>query len=174
MLTTRIPRRPLAAALLVAAQAAAAQPLGRPGLWETLARNPELDQARAAMQERMAAMTPAQRAQMQALMNSRGVGVTPSGAVRVCVTPEMARGEMPAAMPEGCKGSTQAKGRTLAFRYSCPGGNEGHGEFAYAEDGRSYTGWTDVVAQGRTTHIEHSGKWLAADCGNLEPPRRAR
>jgi hypothetical protein len=162
-----------AAALLLLAVQVQAQPLGRPGLWEVTIANPELDQARAQMAQQLEKMPPAQRAQVQAMMNSMGVGMTPSGATRLCVSPEKADGSLPAAMPEGCKGTSKISGRKLNFEFACQDGSNGRGEFSYPDD-RSYTGWTDTTAQGRKMRIEHSGRWVSADCGALAPMGKPR
>lgn len=157
----------------IAVPQAQAGPLGRPGLWEATVRSPELDQARAQMAQQLAGMSPAQRAQMEAMMNNMGVGITPSGATRLCVSEEMAGDSVPAAMPEGCKGSSRVSGRTMSFEYSCRDGAQGRGEFTYPDD-RSYTGWTDGTVQGRKVRTEHAGRWISADCGNLKPLRMRR
>ncbi len=169
----RIVSTSAAALLLSLAVQVQAQPLGRPGLWEVTTANPELDQARAQMAQQLEKMPPAQRAQMQAMMNSMGVGMTPSGATRVCVSAEMAGESLPAAMPDGCKGTAKTSGRTLKFEFSCEDGSNGRGEFAYPDD-RSYTGWTDSTTQGRKMRVEHSGRWISADCGALAPIRKPR
>lgn len=154
----------------IAMSPAQAGALGKPGLWESTVHSPELDQARAQMTQQMARMPPAQRAQMEAMMNNMGVGITPSGATRVCVTDEMAKDPMPAAMPDGCKGSSKVSGRTVSFEYSCQDGAHGRGEFSYPDD-RSYTGWTDGTVRGRHTRVEHAGRWISADCGSVKPLR---
>ncbi|MCL4183267.1 MAG: DUF3617 family protein [Burkholderiaceae bacterium] len=169
---SRIVSTGVAALLLLAAQVQA-QPLGRPGLWEVTAANPELDQARAQMMQQMEKMPPAQRAQVQAMMNSMGVGMSASGATRVCVSAEMAGESLPAALPEGCKGTSKVSGRTLSFEFSCQDGSNGRGEFSYPDD-RSYTGWTDSTTRGRKMRIEHGGRWVSADCGALAPMRKPR
>lgn len=150
---------------------AQAQPLGKPGLWEATASNPELDQARTRMAQQMANMPPAQRAQVQAMMNNMGVGITPAGATRVCVSPEMAKNPVAAAMPEGCEGKSRASGRRVSFEYACADGSKGRGEFDYPDD-LSYSGWTEGTAKGRMMRIEHAGRWLSADCGDLKPMKR--
>ena len=73
---------PLFSALLVCATAASAQSI-KPGLWEMqhkMGGNPQIDQAMAQMQKQMAAMSPAQRKQMEAMMGQQGMTMPTPGA----------------------------------------------------------------------------------------------
>ncbi|MGD9944782.1 MAG: DUF3617 domain-containing protein [Burkholderiaceae bacterium] len=157
----------LALAFALPAHAADPLPTVKPGLWEMQVRSPELDQMRAQMQAQMAKMSPAQRAQMEAAMGQSGIGLGPGAATRVCITPEMMK-QAPLSMPEKCKGGWQAKGRVVSFEYTCQDGSKGRGESNYASDSR-FDGWVETVSARGTHRIENSGRWVAADCGNVKP-----
>ncbi|MBN9426107.1 MAG: DUF3617 domain-containing protein [Burkholderiales bacterium] len=156
-----------AAALPAAAVAADALPPVKPGLWEMQVRSPELDQMRAQMQAQMAKMSPAQRAQMEAMMGQAGFGVGPGGTTRVCITPEMVK-QAPMSVPDKCKGSWQVKGRLVSFEYTCQDGTQGRGETHYGSD-TAFSGWIESASPRGKQRIENSGRWVAADCGNVKP-----
>jgi hypothetical protein len=110
--------------LLVCAAVASAQGI-KAGLWEMqhkLGGNPQMDQAMAQMQKQMAAMSPAQRKQMEAMMGQQGVNMptaAPGGgmAMKVCISPEMAaRSEMPGQTEGDCKTTVTARsGNTMKY-----------------------------------------------------------
>ena len=82
----------LMSVMLLAAGSAWAQSTA-PGLWEIRNRmggNPEMEKAMAEMQQQLAAMPPAQRQQMEAMMRQNGMSVGAGGAMtlKVCITPE--------------------------------------------------------------------------------------
>ena len=173
-----------AAALAACGLPAAAQSL-KPGLWEMhskMSGNAQMDQAMAQMQKEMASMPPEQRKQMEAMMAKQGMqmGTAQGGgmAMKTCMSKEQAeRSEPP--MQDGCKITTmQRSGNTTKMAYSCAKPpSSGEGEFTYLGP-EAYKSKMTVKAmvngKTETTTMEGSGKWLAADCGNLKPMQPAK
>lgn len=168
--------------LLVCAAVTSAQGI-KPGLWEInqkLGGNPQMDQAMAQMQKQMAAMSPAQRKQMEAMMGQQGVNMptaAPGGgmAMKVCISPEMAaRSEMPSQTEGDCKTTVTARsGNTMKMSVACKNPpSTGEGTYTFSGD----TAYTmkmvmNTTHQGKTETMtmDGQGKWLAADCGAIKP-----
>ena len=185
-----------AVVLLAAAPAPApaqAQKL-TPGLWEhsmtMKSSDPRLAEGMARMQKELAAMPPEQRKQMEAMMAAQGMNMNmqagaagaggPASVAKVCLTPEQAaRDEMPPPAEGDCKQtSTQRSGNTLRMKFACTGAGNGKrpatGEGEYTLEGpKAHRGRTTIDTQeaGKTVRMEmnHSGRWLAADCGAVKP-----
>ncbi len=176
-------KRYLVLALAGLALAAQAQSM-KPGLWEMqnkMGGNPQMDQAMAQMQQQMASMTPEQRKMMQDMMAKQGVSMAPGKggamAVRICVTPEMAaRQEVPSQTEGDCTTTvTSRSGNTMKMKFVCKNpASDGEGTYTFQGDS-AYTANMVVRAshQGKpqTTTMDVQGKWLAADCGTIKPPR---
>lgn len=172
----------LVAACVVAAACspAVAQQL-KPGLWEihNKMNNPEMDRAMADMQQQLAAMSPQERKQMEAMMAQQGVRMAPGGApgggmvVQTCMTREMVeRNDMP--MQDGCRMTrNQRSGNTMKMAYACANPpSSGEGEFTFTSPEAYSSRMTmKTVAGGKTetTTMEARGKWLKADCGSVKP-----
>jgi hypothetical protein len=168
--------------LLVCATAASAQGI-KPGLWEMqhkMGGSPQMDQAMAQMQKQMAAMSPAQRQQMEAMMGQHGVtmptpGAGGSMAMKVCITPEMAaRSEMPSQHEGQCTSTvTSRSGNTLQMRFTCQNPpSSGEGTYTFSGD----TAYTlkmvvNTTRQGKpeSMTLDGQGRWLSADCGSVKP-----
>ena len=155
----------------------------KPGLWEAnnkIGGSPEMDQAMAKMQQQMAAMPPAQRKMMEEMLAKQGVGMGTAGTgggmvLKMCITKEMAeRNQLPGQQQGSCTTTTtdkSSKGMKVKFTCTNPPSN-GEGQFTFAGD----TGYTmkmkvNNTSQGapRTTTVDTSAKWLAADCGAIKP-----
>jgi hypothetical protein len=168
--------------LLVCATAASAQGI-KPGLWEMqhkMGGSPQMDQAMAQMQKQMAAMSPAQRQQMEAMMGQHGVTMPTPGAgggmaMKVCITPEMAaRSEMPSQYEGQCTSTvTSRSGNTLQMRFTCQNPpSSGEGTYTFSGD----TAYTlkmvvNTTRQGKpeSMTLDGQGRWLSADCGSVKP-----
>lgn len=168
--------------LLVCATAASAQSI-KPGLWEMqhkMSGNPQMDQAMAQMQKQMAAMSPAQRKQMEAMMGQQGVSMPSPGtgggmAMKVCITPEMAaRSEMPSQHEGQCTSTvTSRSGNTLKMAFTCQNPpSSGEGTYTFSGD----TAYTMKMVMNTTRKgkpesmtMDGQGKWLSADCGAVKP-----
>ncbi len=157
------------AMLSVSASGWAAEQM-KPGLWEMAMKSDAL--------KNIPKMSPQQLAQM------RKMGVTmpqmQDGAMisKVCVTKQMAEREQPpmARNESGCQPKNyQRSGNTYSVDIVCDGpGMKGTGKSSGTFSGN--TGFTSVYdfkgsAHGQpiNSHHESSGKWLAADCGDVKP-----
>ena len=186
-------KRPSLAALgailvcaLLAGTTAHAQKL-TPGLWEhsmtMKSSDPRLSEGMARMQKELAAMPAEQRKQMEAMMAAQGMNMGmaagaggPAIVAKVCLTPEQAaRDEMQAPADGDCKQtSMQRSGNTLRMKFECTGKRAAKGEGEYVlESSKAHRGRTKIDTQeaGKTVRVEmdHSGRWLAADCGAVKP-----
>lgn len=158
----------LLAALPLSAQA---QPEMKPGLWEVQVNSPEFDAMRRQLREQLAGMPPAQRAEMEKMMNAQGGGLMSGGPMKVCHTAESLKKSQDT-IPgdsQGCTVKPSSKGNRFTFTLSCPDGRTGHGEFVHA--GESYKGFVETVepGTGRKMRMEHVGRWVGSDCGNVKP-----
>jgi hypothetical protein len=166
---------------LVLAGPAAAQRLS-PGLWEhsvtMKGAGGEMAAAMAKMQKEMAAMPPEQRKMMQDMMARQGMRIGSTDqtmAVKTCITPDQAaRDQVPP--PDGnCRMTSQERsGNTLRVKFECTGEHKGSGEGEYtfisdkAHKGRTVI-TTTVKGKPERIEIDHTGRWLAADCGTIKP-----
>ncbi|HVZ43931.1 MAG TPA: DUF3617 domain-containing protein [Ramlibacter sp.] len=181
----RIKYHAAAAALAALSLPAAAQL--KPGLWEITSKmggNAQLDAAQSQLAQQLASMPPEQRRQMEAVMAQRGMSMPGQGrgggtTVKVCMSKEqVARNDVP--MREGCsvtQSSRNGNVTKVAFACSNPP-STGDGEFtsmgpdAYAS---RMNVTTQVQGRSQSMTMEGSGRWLSADCGNIQPmqaPRR--
>lgn len=172
----------LSTLLLLGSGVAAAQTT-KPGLWsveQKMGGNPEMDRAMAQMQKQLAAMPPAQRKQMEAMMGSQGLSVGAGGtmSLKVCITPEMAdRFEMPRQSEGDCTTTiTSRSANLLKLSFSCKNPpSSGEGTYTFASD-KAYTMNMVInsVREGKpqTMTMDGKGQWLSADCGNVKPVTR--
>ena len=165
----------LAAALPAHAQTQAA------GLWEhrftVKSEDGRMEAAMAQMQQQLAAMPPEQRAQMEAMMASRGVKMGGQGSsAKYCVSKEQAaRPAEPRLSGTDCTRHDVARsGNTVKFKFECsqPQPVQGDGEMTFSGD-KAYRGRSTVVThvrgQPQQMAMEMSGQWLSADCGDIKP-----
>jgi len=176
----------LGVAAMLASAPAHAQKLA-PGLWEhsmtMKSSDPRMTEGMARMQKELAAMPPEQRKQMEAMMAAQGMNLGlaagaggPAIVAKVCLTPEQAaRDEMPPPSEGDCKQtSMQRSGNTLRMKFACTGKRQATGEGEYTlESPKAHHGRTVIDAQegGKPVRMEmnHTGRWLAADCGAVKP-----
>jgi len=169
----------LTAAMMLGAACAQAQTQA-PGLWEhgftMKSQGGEMARAQAEMQKQMATMPPAQRQQIEAMMASRGVKIGAQGTtVKFCLTKEQAaRPAEPHLTGDCTQSDVKRSGDTMSYRFACtkPQAVSGEGQVRYLSD-KAYSGTstmtTQVQGQPQQMTMEMSGKWLAADCGDLKP-----
>jgi Protein of unknown function (DUF3617) len=151
-----------------------------PGLWaiqHKMGGNPEMEKAMANMQKQLAAMPPAQRKQMEAMMGQSGVSAAPGGgmALKICITPEMAaRSELPSQTEGDCTTTITARSaNTLKSTFVCRNPpTSGEGVYTFSGD-KAYTAkmvmQTTRNGKPETMTMEGQGKWLSADCGAVKP-----
>ncbi|MBL8288470.1 MAG: DUF3617 domain-containing protein [Rubrivivax sp.] len=175
----------VAFAALLAAGAAQAQQKIRPGLWEnTIAMKSgggQMEAAMAQMREQMAAMTPEQRAQVEAMMARQGIGMGAGrpNTVRTCITPEMASRNDFNPGDSRCRSTGHSRnGNAVKFKFTCDseqGSSEGEGEFTLVSDTATKGKmWVSATRQGQTQRMEmeSTSRWVAADCGDVKPVLR--
>ncbi len=171
------------AAALPFTAALAQQPHIRPGLWEETVSvksdNAQMNAAMEQMKQRMAAMTPEQRAAMEKAMAGHGVAMNPGApnTLRVCVTKEqIARGFRPEEKGHCSRTNISTSGNVTKFDFACQsergGGVSGHGVYTELADTAFTVSTTaDMVSPKMTMHIQNdmTGKFISSDCGDVKP-----
>ena len=152
----------------------------KPGLWE-FKQTPQLDPARQAqmaqMQKARESMPPEQRKMMEQMMAQRGISIDMAGgviAVKTCVTQEQAeRNFAPVTQQGKCTQESKRSGSTIQTHFVC---TEPASEGDATVTLRGSEGFTNDVTvrhqrQGKTeiTKVSGEGRWLGADCGNVQP-----
>lgn len=168
------------------ASALAQNPKLRPGLWEMQSTmktgSGQMEAAMAQMQEQLAAMPPAQREQMQKMMEQRGMSLPKAGGpmtLKVCMTQKDIDAEhLP--MRDGCTQKITRTGPgTMKMNFQCPGGqgeppSSGEGTVTL-ESPTAFRGQyrMNTTSDGRAEQIDmtQQGRWLSADCGQIKPAR---
>ena len=168
-----------AAALL--GGAALAQSHLKPGLWEeTVTSKTDNAQANAAMEQmkqRLAAMSPEQRAAMEKMMGGHAMpGSGAPNVIRVCITKEQAqRNFAPDSNGHCTRTNVSTSGNTTKFDFSCVSAHStitGHGAFTNLGDSAFAVSTTaDTVSTKMTMHIQSdiAGKFVSSDCGDVKP-----
>jgi len=173
----------IAGAAALCGSAVLAQPHIRPGLWEeTVAIKTDNAQANAAMEQmkaRLASMPPEQRAAMEKMMASHGMGTTPGGApnvMRVCITKEQIdRGFTPDRDQHCSRMNMNTSGNVTAFDFVCNSEQHkvsGHGTFTTMGDTAfAVSTVADTASQKTAMHVQSdiSGKFVSANCGDVKP-----
>jgi len=180
----------LAATLAVVASSPCAQTTGmKAGLWEMRTLKQVMDgkdiqaqmaAAQAQMQQAMAGMPPEQRKQMEAAMAKQGTAMSGGGAMRMCISPEMAARDKPMVDPEGkCEPAKMSRsGNKTSYEFNCKtagGSMVGKGDSTFAGDTiTSRMDMTTTDATGKhTMQTESQMKFLGADCGTLKAAGQA-
>lgn len=173
------------AAVALAAGAAFAQSQMKPGLWEVTQHmktaSGQMEQQMAQMQQQMASMPPEQRKMVEQMMAQRGMKLGTAGGngmtMKICMTREMIeRNQMPQQQRGDCKTTLQPRvGNTTKMSFTCtnpPSNGEGQYTLTSA-DAYSMKMVVNTQVQGRpeTMNMEGSGRWLGADCGDIQPIR---
>jgi hypothetical protein len=164
-------------ALALASSSASAQTI-KPGLWELHNQiktgDAQTDQAMSAALSQLAALPPAQRVQMEAMMAQNGVSMPKAGGdgsltLTACVTPEMAaRKELPLNQQGKCSSKQEpvAGGLNVSFTCTDPA-SSGSGQIRFNGD-NAYTATMQVVnnsgAGPQNATVNSSGRWLGASC----------
>jgi hypothetical protein len=175
-------RLSVACATALLATAAQAQSHLRAGLWEeqitVKSDNPQANAAMAQMQERLASMPPEQRAAIEKMMASHGIGAGGApNAVRVCVTKEqIARGFSPDGNSGRCQRTNVVQsGNVTKFDFTCTSSHSdlsGHGQFTELSDSAfAVTSASDMVTKTSSMHTQTdvAGRFVASDCGDVKP-----
>ncbi len=149
-----------------------------PGLWENTSTMKDSSPEGAA---RMAKMPAEQRKMMEQMMAKQGGGDAmgmlagkPTTA-RVCITPEQAARDDTPSHDARCKSdSVERSGKTMRAKFSCSGDDKATGETEYTlTSDKAFSGRVVVTStrQGQLNRMEitQTGRWLAADCGEVKP-----
>jgi hypothetical protein len=166
----------LTTSLALAGGAAMAEDSIKPGLWEITSQNSgAASAAMAQMQAQLAAMPPAQRAQIEAMMAKHGMSASGSNgggmAIKACITPEMAqKGVVPVQQNGKCTTTSSRSGKTVDMSYTCATQppSSGQGQITFDSD-TSYTMKMHAVQNGMPVDMNMAGRWLGADCGSIKP-----
>lgn len=162
----------LSLALCLLPALAAAQEI-QPGLWEISSSNMQVDgQALPDMQqmlEQMKNLPPEQRQMMEQMLAQQGVELGDQG-VRICMSEAQIKAQdIPLQDPKsGCSHEITERSATLwKFRFSCPDG-QGEGETRFVSD-KEFTTQVQGTYGGQSSSMQSHARWLAADCGGLQP-----
>lgn len=155
------------------------------GLWEIKTLKQVVDgrdmqaqmaAGQAQMQQAMAGMPAAQRKQMEAMMGQQGAAMPQAGAVRICISPEMASRDQPVVDADGrCQPSKMSRsGNRTRFEVDCKSDGRhmvGKGESSINGDTiQSKMDMTVSDAQGRhSMQTESRMTWLGSDCKGVKP-----
>jgi hypothetical protein len=170
-------KRLLISLAMLAAVQASAQTI-KPGLWELHNKvktgDAATDQAMSAALSQLAAMPPAQRAQMEAIMTQNGISMPKASSdgsltLTACVTPEMAaRAELPLNQQGQCTSKQERVpgGMNVSFNCTDPA-SSGTGRIRFQGD-QAYTMTTQVINNSgngpQNATVESAGRWLSATC----------
>jgi hypothetical protein len=178
----------VACAVALPAAAALAQSAHlRPGLWEetvtTKSDNAQMNAAMEQMKQRMAQMSPEQRAAMEKAMAGHGMGMAGApNTMRVCITREQIdRGFKPEDHGRCSRSNVSTSGNVTKFEFACQsdrGTNvTGHGTYTEMRDTAfAVSTVADTVSPKMTMHIQSdiAGKFVASDCGDVKPAPTAK
>ena len=179
-MTARL-RASAAFVLTLLAVAAQAQSHLRPGLWEETVTsrtdNAQMNAAMEQMKQRMAAMTPEQRAAMEKMMGGHALpGSGAPNVIRVCITKEQAeRNFTPDSNGHCSRTNVSTSGSTTRFDFACQSAHStitGHGVFtAMGDSAFAVSSTADTVTTKMTMHIQSdiAGKYISSDCGDVKP-----
>jgi len=164
----------------------------KPGLWEmhmlknvidghdTMAQMADMT---ARMNAQMEKMSPQQRAEMAAMMGKGGMR-TPmggGGAVQMCITPEMAKREVPVSgKDQSCQPTNvQRSGNRMTYALNCTSNGTkttGTGESIVSGDTVTTRGDTTFVEHGESHHVqsEMEFRFVKSDCGSVKPAAESR
>ena len=175
----------VACAVALPAVAAFAQgPQIRPGLWEETVKmkmgGGEADAAMEKMKARLATMSPEQRAAVEKMMASRGLGMAPGAApnvVRICYTKEqLARGFTPGRDTQCTRKNVSTSGNVTKYDFACTTAQNhstvGHGAITTMGDSAfEFTSESDTTSAKGTMHMSNdiTGKFVSSDCGDVKP-----
>lgn len=152
----------------------------KPGLWE-FKQTPQLDPARKAQMEQaqkaMENMPPERRAMIEQMMGKQGVGVNLSGGVitiKACITKEQAeRNQLPAPQQGNCTQESKRSGNVIQTHFVCTNPASDGDATVTLRGGDGFTNdvtvRTERGGKTETTKVSGEGRWLGADCGDVQP-----
>ena len=162
--------------LLATAQAADI----KPGLWEFRSKldmpgMPDMAGQMAEMQAQMKNLPPEARRMMEQQMAAQGVSMGSGGSIRVCITPEDAKGaRVYSGKSEGdCKYTDVVNtGNRVKGRIQCTE-PKASGDFeALIDSPTHFTSKVNMKSDEGAMKAETDANWVAADCGKIKPTAR--
>ena len=145
----------------------------QPGLWEISSSAMQVDgQALPDMHqmlEQLKNLPPEQRRMMAQMMAKQGVQLGDQG-VRICMSEaQIEAQDIPLQDPKsGCRHEiTERSAELWKFRFSCPDG-QGEGETRFLSD-KEFTTQVKGTYGGQSSSMDSHARWIAADCGGLQP-----
>jgi hypothetical protein len=153
----------------------------KPGLWEVKMERKVDGQKAPDFSDRLKNMPPERRAQMEAALEARGVSQN-GNAMRVCHTKETLDRSRLASTLSDCKTDfDKASGSTWKGHTTCEKMHLVSDTEIRFLDSKNYvtqtTATTELGGRTRKTETTTTGKWISADCGNVQPmtmPPQAR
>ncbi|MDO6746209.1 DUF3617 domain-containing protein [Gilvimarinus sp. 1_MG-2023] len=169
-----------ACALTVAALPLHAEtPTIKPGLWQNSidfsTESGELEKQMEQVRQQLAQLPEAQKQMMANMLKSQGLDFDlDSQTFKTCLSPERAaEGQFTVSEKNDCQTDEVSKvdGKTV-LNFSCDGEkNNGSGSVTFHSD-EHYAGQsqstTEINGKLEQITVEHSGKWLGTDCGNIQ------
>ena len=147
-----------------------------PGLWEfkpnmNMPGMGDMSAQMAEMQQQLDSLPPQARAMMEQQMASMGLSLGAGGAIRVCISPEDAKGdEIYSGHNDGeCTYSDVVRTSSLIKGKIACTDPQASGEFETRLNGkRGFTARMNMVSAEGPISGETEARWLSADCGALK------
>lgn len=152
----------------------------KPGLWEhsftIKSDSGQVEKGLADMKKSLEKMPPEQRKMMEEMMAKQGMGLSAKGtAVKVCISKEQAEKlDIPQNQDSNCKQEVLSRTQnSIKMKFTCTGdpSSSGEGEFTLKSP-TAYVGKavvnTDSKGKKDRLNMDQNGKWLSADCGNIQ------
>ncbi len=159
------------------------------GLWEITTLNQTVDgktvppmasklrEQQQQMEKNMAAMPPAQRARMQAIMSRMQSVISPDGKIRLCITPAMAANPATFVNPQGTAthcppAQTSHQGNQTLFSFACSSHGvttSGHGSSIISSNS-VHTNMDMLTRDAHGQHTSHNESLMtriSSSCGSV-------
>jgi hypothetical protein len=146
----------------------------KPGLWEFQNEREVNGQKMPDMNDRLKNMSPEKRAQIEAMMKQRGIGMGAGNTGQLCYTRESIEHSPWADQQSDCKTDFSTRSSSAwKWHSSCPKfGSESDGEAIFT-DSEHYTVKSTTVTKlgdkSRTSTNTITAKRVSADCGDVKP-----
>lgn len=162
----------------------AAQPLKiQPGLWEQTmtvrSQSGRVENVMGILQQQLDMLPPEQRRRMEETLAAQGVSLGDKvNTYRICISEDQADLDQVKLADENCTQEVvERSGNSLRLRFNCTGNPpaSGEGEITIINS-REYQGQATIQTQvgglSEQVRIEQTGRWIASDCGNIQPAMR--
>lgn len=152
-----------------------------PGLWEhtysITSESGQLEQAMEQAKAMMESLPPEQRKMVEDMMASQGISMDfANNTLRVCITEAQAqRNQLPQFGDNSCDQEIVSESdERFTVKFNCPTNPPSSGESTvHIIDSKAYNGDmvinTTMNGQPEKLTATTKGKWISADCGNVQP-----